>query len=419
MTALPKSKLDLILLITFSLFIFSTTFSIALSQSALGLSLILYIIIIFRSKPKLLIPELKCFYVLIALWVGWLLLTSFVGGNGLKTFALCRSEWLFLIIPLGLYLFNFHKKHQFLMSVLAAGVILISLFGIIQYFTGWKWITDAHISAAPRGGFRIAGAFGGLVTFGNYFAVASSVLLGYLIGGFSKLTKNTRYIIASASLLGFIVTMLSYGRASMGSLVITIVILALFLGRRHWKIGAGVIISLVIILFIIPGIQDRFEERFEMDFAGKHPAGRVYIWENSWRIISDNPIFGVGQGNFKGAYAEHLQEEIHPVHIVGTGHNDFIHFASITGIPGFVIFALIWITVIWLLWSGYLKAEKSENKEKQSLFLGSLAGSICFLGISMYHGTFVDEEVRALLMFIWALGLSGLYNSEKELKTNI
>jgi hypothetical protein len=37
----------------------------------------------------------------------------------------------------------------------------------------------------------------------------------------------------------------------------------------------------------------------------------------------------------------------------------------------------------------------------------------------MFHGTFVDEEVRQLLMFVWAVGLSAGYNDQADLSGSV
>jgi hypothetical protein len=44
----------------------------------------------------------------------------------------------------------------------------------------------------------------------------------------------------------------------------------------------------------------------------------------------------------------------------------------------------------------------------------SLLGSAAFAVTSLFEATFADEEVRQLLMFVWALGLASVYQERPE-----
>lgn len=414
MTPPEQSTAERLTYYSFVIFLFTSTFSIAASQIALGLSLLGLLIEVITKKQKLFVSSLSYVYMGVAAWVAWLLLTAAINGSITSALYLCREEWLYSVLFIGLYLFRVESRRQSLMIVLATGVILNSIFGIVQYFTGISWFGNAEISIAPLFGYRVAGIFGSLITFGNYYAIATATILGYLLGGYKRLSRPARYLLPIAATLGALVTILSFGRASVATLAVTILILTLGLARRHWRITVGILTALILILLLVPGVAYRFVELTGTDFGGQHAGGRMFIWEHTLKLIGDNPILGVGSGNFKEVYTTYLPSWVHPVHRVGVAHNDFLHMAAISGLPGLFLYSLLWTMILSFLLIGYRRYRNQSSGDQRSCFLAALGGSICFLGISMYHGTYVDEEVRALLMFVWAIGLSDWYNQKKQ-----
>jgi O-antigen ligase len=407
-----QSALERVLLVGFALFLFASTFSISLSQMSLLATLLLFVVHVVLTRERLFVPGLRYLYIAMALWVGWLVLTAALNGPGLVSVYDSRQEWLFVAVFIGAYLLRREGRLGILMNVFAAGVLLISAYSVCQYFTGWAWFVLRGIDDAPQFGYRVTGFFGGLVTFGNFYAVASSILIGYLVGGYGRFQRVSRWLIPAAATLGSLATVLNFGRACTAALVGTVIVLLLLRGRRYGRVAAALAVTLGATLLLVPGVTSRFTERYDMDFGGSNPAGRIYIWENTCRIISDSPLIGVGAGNFKQAYVDHLQEEVSPKFYVGTAHNDFLNVAVTAGIPGLVLFLLVWIALVGYMWRGYRKLPGGSESQGGAAFWAALAGSVCFLGISMYHGNWVDQEVRGLLMFAWAMGLACWYKTE-------
>jgi O-antigen ligase len=114
-------------------------------------------------------------------------------------------------------------------------------------------------------------------------------------------------------------------------------------------------------------------------------------------------MFGVGQGNFKDAYSSHLRPDISESRKHAHAHNDLLNIAAISGIPGAVFSLGMWITVLCYFWKGW---RRMRNRGSEAHFmLAALAGSIVFFVSALFEATFADEEVRQMLMFVWAAGL--------------
>ena len=74
------------------------------------------------------------------------------------------------------------------------------------------------------------------------------------------------------------------------------------------------------------------------------------------------------------------------------------------------MFLCLWIAVLRLLWLG--RRLVVENPEQRGIPAAAIAASLTFLVASLSEATFADEEVRAILMLVWAVGLAVWYKSE-------
>jgi len=110
----------------------------------------------------------------------------------------------------------------------------------------------------------------------------------------------------------------------------------------------------------------------------------------------------VGQGNFYDEYVSRLPADIPPERKLTHAHNDFINVAAIAGIPGALFFAGIWLAVLHLMWHAYRNERFSPNG--RAFCLAAFLGAVAFLMTSLIEATFADEEVRQMLMFVWAIG---------------
>jgi O-antigen ligase len=390
-------------------FVFASTFSIAISQILLGLSLALFLVTAYRSGSNPFSGPMKTFWIAVAVWIGWLLLTSALGKTPTRSLWLCREEWLFCIVPIAVYLFRFRQVRLWLIRALAAGVALLSVYCVVIYTTGWAGFSSYEPGPAPGFGWRVAGTFSHRMTFGNYYAVASTLLLAFGLGAWSQLSRFSRALIMTSALLGALATILTFGRGPIAVLCGSVIIALVLQGKRFRLPALSVVVAFVLMLVAIPGVFQRYSAELERDIGGAYEGGRMFIWENSVKVIADHPLLGTGQGNFKDAYVSHLREDIGVYRKLTHAHNDFLNVAAVSGIPGALFFMGMWAVVLRTLIKGWWRSRKDAGIE--SAFLSaSLVGSICYLGVSLYEAAFVDEEVRQLLMFVWAVGLAVWYN---------
>lgn len=379
----------------FLLFAVGSTFSIALAQSALGVSLALFIATIIVRRYNPFICELKWFYLPVFLYVGWTVISSVMGDTPLRSVKIVKEEWLFLAVPIGIYVLykeNFRKK---IIYAFAGAVLLVSIYGVIQHFTGVYWFKSSPPYEAFDFGYRVKGFFAHRLTFGNYYATVSIFILSYSWYNFKMLGRKSRWFFLSAGVLSFLVTLLSYSYGPI--LAVAGTFLALLFVKTKIKgrlVLAGSLIMLLAVIFFSPTLKERVLTKINDETNVENQASRFYIWDNSFEMIKENPIFGVGQGNYIDKFkALRPNDRVH-VH----AHNDFINIASLSGWPGLLFFISIWVGVFKL-------GQKTKSAETKA----ALWATAAFLVTSLTEATFADEEVRQMLMFIWAFGLFEFY----------
>lgn len=387
----------------FALFIFTSTFSIALAQISLAISLLLFLGIIIYKKKNPFPIEFSKLWIFIAAYIGWLIISSLFGKTPLKSVDICKEEWLFLAIPIGIYLFKIKSFSKKLIYAFAIGVLLVSIYGIIQHITGVYWFKDRPPYEAYNFGYRVKGFFTHRLTFGNYFSVAATFLTTFTFFSWNSLTKRNKILFTVTSLLGIIVTFLSYSYGPMLALLVGLVVLTFIKNKKISLYISSIIVILVVLFFLIyPNSWNRISSRASLEFNSSDPLSRLYIWDNSLTMIKENPLIGVGKGNFGKEFTLIVNGgRSHP-----HAHNDILNVAAVTGIPGSILFLAVWLSLlIYLSKKDYLK---------NPLIAASFVGSLTFLISSMTEATFADEEVRQMLMFVWASGLGTIICLKKE-----
>ncbi|KAA3634122.1 MAG: O-antigen ligase family protein [Calditrichaeota bacterium] len=394
----------------FSLFIVSTAFSIAVAQISLGVSLFLFIVIIFLRKENPFAGALSKFYIAIGLYIFWMILSALFSDTPLASLLILKEEWLFCAIPIGIYILQKESFRKKITASLFTALFIIGLYGVIQHFTGVHWF-KTELYEAFDSGYIAKGFFPHRLTFGNYTITALAFVVGYLLFNFKDFSFFKKISLSFVYFLLAFATLYSYSYGPILTLLITVLIFAVMKFRKY-AVYAIIVLAVGAVSFIYtqPNLQKRISTRINKEFAEGNEASRFYIWKNAGVMITENPLFGVGQGNFYQTFEENMPG--HRIHV--HAHNDLINIAAIGGIPAMLFFAAFWFLYFKYLLAGIYK-QKHLEKYKMYLTAAILAG-IAFFCTSLTEATFADEEVRQFLMAVFAFGLFPFVS--KEAKNN-
>lgn len=415
MNPATPSKLTDALFFFYALFIFGSTFSIALAQMSLGVSLALFITIIILHRHQPLVAPLKRFYIFVALYIGWIFVCSLLGETVTRSLFIMKEDWLFFIVPIGVFLMQNKQYRERLMTIFAVGIVLVSIYGLLQYSLGLNWFKDSALTAGHGFGYLVRGNFSHRLTFGNYYATAALVLFGFGVRRVEGLSSGRRQLFLAASVLAMAVTLLSLSRGSVIALLVGLLVAGFMLGRKYLISMVGLLALMAfVVALLLPGLVSRFTETAANELSLEYEGSRPFIWQKSLSIAREHPIFGVGPGNFEPEYAARLRPDIPDFRKHVHAHNDLINMVAVYGLPGFLLFAGLWIVLFGYTYGGFRRRRQFNDGDR--FFLAATLGSVAFFTTSMFEATFADEEVRQLLMFVWALGLWPWYNQKRKVQ---
>ena len=277
-----------------------------------------------------------------------------------------------LLFYASLLVIKTREQLDLVLRFLLASAALISIFGLIQYFTYIHlplrfWGTGSEVE-------RITSVFD--------YPNALSLFLAPLIGFFFTLWLN-RYDLGLKKWLpaGLIVMtiglLLTFSRGAW--VAVGLAILALLLKQYGWKKIAPAVLLVGLILFFTPVVQ----QRVGLGLADPSSLAHADLWKFGLTKISQNPLLGNGLAGF----ATFNQGVSYP-------HNVFLNFWLEMGLLGLISFC----SIIILAWQNYIK---SPNTLK-------LASSI-FLLILLIHGLVDVPYFKNDLSVLFWLILSFFY----------
>jgi O-antigen ligase len=184
----------------------------------------------------------------------------------------------------------------------------------------------------------------------------------------------------------------------------------LFFPKRRW-VGLGLLIAGCGLLLggnqmgLVPGAVSSRLSGFQEDLQFGDVRGvdindanyavleRLAHWQAALDMARDNPWTGVGFGNYEPAYYDYAL--INWPYPLGHAHNYYLNILAETGIPGLVVYVILWGAIIWQA-AGLIRR---LDWPRRGIALGLLA---VWVTLSVHH--LVDKlYVNNLYIFLGAL----------------
>jgi len=320
----------------------------------------------YEIRNKKFISHISYIIIPIALFFVAIIISTIIAPDKRAALGIAKA-WFFDPILLGaLVAFNVKSEKDFgkIVYGFATGAAFISLWGILQWF-GFDFLlshqkADTFNSfASYLGSGRVFGPFESPNYLGMYLAPISSLTLAYWLNSKfksqnakSQLKMQNSYLIFHnsyflsfclvAMLLALLFTKslgawLGFGVAAIFLLWYFVCQFKPIIRNSYFIIPATLFVVAVIFLINKLGIG-RITDSF---------AARKEVWQVSWYLIKQHPIFGIGLGPFPKIYTETIPQvhfppinwmQMHP-------HNIFLAFWLNLGILGLISF--IWILYLF------------------------------------------------------------------------
>ena len=228
----------------------------------------------------------------------------------------------------------------------------------------------------------------------NYLAMflSPAIFVGlFLIKSIEPQKGIRKYALPVTLFLISLIIFFTYSYAAWISIILSLMIVALITKNISKKF---ILISTLIIFFAFltqmnnPKLKDTFSERSSL-------SSRMIIWKSSVLMIKNNPVFGIGPGNFQNKYLEY--QKYFPPYLewaVPEPHNLYLAFWLQSGVIGFIGF----ISLIYF-WLKKTIKEISANQKNSAILAVSLGIIICILLHGIFDTTYWKNDL-ALIFWI-------------------
>ncbi|RUM36650.1 MAG: hypothetical protein DSY57_05260 [Desulfobulbus sp.] len=262
-----------------------------------------------------------------------------------------QARWKIALLPVFLTAINSDRRSfytwGFLAGLMAAMLMTyLAWFGILHYSD----ISEHHLT---HNTFHVV--YNPLLAFGIYLVLHEAV--------WGKIRKSFRMGLFLAAAIMTFNMFITDGRA--GQLVFfvltALLVFQLFSGNRV-KAVATVCLFIPIMFYAGYRLSPVFHKRVDL---ARHEIAqfrtnpntsvgqRLQFWCNSWRIIQQHPILGVGTGGFQKAYAD-VNHELSPTCVATDNpHNQYVLVAAMVGIPGIIALVMIFVVMFRQAWKSH------------------------------------------------------------------
>jgi O-antigen ligase len=206
---------------------------------------------------------------------------------------------------------------------------------------------------------------------------------------------------AAVCLAGLFLTLSRAGLVALGGALVA----AVFVGGRR-RLGAGLlalVIGVTALGYFSFAASEQARERVTTLGSG---TGRTDIWTVAWRMVDDDPVRGVGAGNFQTASIHYLLQPgaiLRDEFIVDkpqVAHNAYLHVLAELGVPGFVLF-------VGLLGAGVVAAWRAASlfARRGDRFLETCSRALVLALVALLVAdVFASDQLNKGLWLLLGLG---------------
>jgi hypothetical protein len=326
-----------------------------------------------------------------AAWVVWIVLSITVNGFQPASSSIIENyvKWFVLYRLTVVSLPTLTHVRQVLLGVTFFGLIL-AIEGIQHMYsssgTGWAgqgfaWMDDEAAKAGVAGRTRWINIFDGP----GVFCVVYTIALPFAVRYFGKPFATGKRIFGVLLLAPLLLATVYTG--SRGGFLATVGIFGLYLMSKFRISLARMVLVGGVLLAILALAPSYLTSTSDSHGSAQH---RIDMWAEGVEMVTQNPVFGIGKGNFL-RYTGKL-----------IAHNSAVEIMGETGIPGL----FLWLGLIYMGFKNLYAAYRETEDLEQRSFVMALGLSIAGYLLSSIFVTLEYETFYFLLALAAAVGHS-------------
>ncbi|MBI3817888.1 MAG: putative O-glycosylation ligase, exosortase A system-associated [Planctomycetes bacterium] len=201
------------------------------------------------------------------------------------------------------------------------------------------------------GGRQILRGPGGMLQDNNDFSLALTMNLPFLFYlGLSESNKWVKRGLIGAMGLTCFTILLTHSRGGFLSMCVTLGIMTWRSRNRLAGFGLAALAAVVFVLFAPSGVKERLStiQKFEEDSSAQ---ARFHTWGIALKMITRNPLIGVGFRNFQSAYPEYDPDPLRQkgTEVFFVAHNSYLQLSAESGLLALGTYLFIFVSCLWLL----------------------------------------------------------------------
>jgi hypothetical protein len=298
-------------------------------------------------------------------------------------------------------------------SVLSGAVALMGLFAFCQFLYGWEWPRAESVLEPWGGYFRVTGFFNTPQSFAGNLGMATLFLLGFTLSQFAEEAKvfgKKRVLLLSVA-MGALGVCLTLTRSAWLGGAITV---AFAFGRvkKSW----GAIALLIMATMTATGLysESTFNQRLSSDVSvnGQSIEIRQELWDANWRMFQDFPYLGIGPDQNIKQLDSYYEEAKFKYRVIDRAHSNALELLSSRGIFVAIFYAIFSGYFLWVAY--WLSIRQSAGSLAAGVGAGSLLAQIYFHILGLVDSNFFDQEVKNVVVWVWALTAAAYGRSQKR-----
>lgn len=293
-------------------------------------------------------------------------------------------------------------------TVFAIGTLVSALLGISGLSGAAEEVDAGRLTGAGIN----ANQLGGLLIIGTVFAV--------ILGARRDRPGVLRALWLMCACFCGLALAFTLSRGALVGMAVSVLVAPFVIGqgRRLAVVAASGVVVVTVILAILVFVPAESVARLTGDSSG---SGRTDIWQVGLRMVADNPVSGVGAGNFAQNNVRYLlqpgviTDDRYIVDVPKVPHNIYLQALAELGIVGLALFLGV---IGFALRSGLRAARnfgRAHDRNAELLARGLVIATIGFLSFEFFSSQMYSKAMWLLL----ALGpaILAVSNLERERRT--
>jgi O-antigen ligase len=277
---------------------------------------------------------------------------------------------------------------------LVAMAVVFAVIGVYQWANrDVFWNPKVIIGNAYAPFFRVNSVFYDPSVYGRFLVIA---IAACLVVALHSRTARVAYGAAAAIAVIWLGLLFSFSQSSFGALIAVTLIIAVMAWR--WRAALAIALVATVLLGVgvaAPRVRSTIVKHSHVGL-NHATSGRAKLVINGVKITVHHPLFGVGVGGFKRAYADQVGLKGREPKSAAS-HDTPVTVAAETGLPGLTLF--VWLVATGLLIT--LRRVPRSFEGRASLVFG--LGFAVIVVHSLFYNAFFEDPMTWGLLALGAL----------------